>query len=96
MLWAQSEGFDALADASGIKMLRVECAILMDGDWSTLTPNQVIDRVYSGKFAPKVLKPESYSRTFAYRTREGGQGLLRFDSAPDGGPIHLTLKRIIR
>ncbi len=99
ILWAQNNGFDVWAGSSGLDVLGVEFAVVADTDWDTLTPLQVIDSVSRGRFAPKLLRPDSApngGRTFSYQTREHGFGLLQFAPTQEPGRITIRLKRVIR
>ncbi len=100
VLWAQENGFDAVAGVGELQILDATFAALRDADWDTLTAQQVVDRHHQGVFRPRTLKPtenDGSGRTFAYRTRENGFGilqLLKLDA--QRGELHVRFKQILR
>ncbi len=99
-LWARQQGFDALAREGHLEILNTEFGTVQDSDWDTLTPQQVVDSVYSSRFAPNTLKPLTgalATRTFSYQTREGGFGLIRLEGFANCRPgVTLSIKPVKR
>ena len=98
--WAKLKQADLSVDKNEVHIHNMTLAMVKDDEWNTLTPQEVIDRVYQGRFAPRILKPmnaDGSGATFAYQTRENGFGLLQFvktDSASTG--VTLRFKRVER
>jgi len=92
--WAESNGFDAAAGPEGLHFLDTKFSEIEDAAWESLTPQQVLDGVVPG--TPSGVSAGA-RRTFHYRTREGGTGLLRILPSPAGTPgILVQLKRVQR
>jgi hypothetical protein len=100
VLWAQEQGFDAVAGLGELQVLNVVFAVLKNSDWDTLTPEEVQQRLYQGQYAPKLLKPaepDGLPATFAFRTREGGIGVLQLVALDDQRPgASVRIKRLVR
>ncbi|MBX3732973.1 MAG: serine/threonine protein kinase [Verrucomicrobiae bacterium] len=98
ILWAQENGFDAAAGVGELQVLDMTFAAVPDSEWDTLAPQDVADRHARGTFRPRTLSPVSGGhgfRTFVYRTREGGSGILRFRQIEEGrSEITLQFKRV--
>ncbi len=100
VLRARELGFDAAAGTEGLQILQTEFALLQDGDWERLAPDEVMDRLNRGRFAPRILKPartDGSGRLFAFETRDGGRGMLRLKPQPGDAPhAAIELRRIER
>lgn len=100
VLWAQEQGFDAVAGLGELRVLNVVCAPLQNSDWDTLAPDELQQRLYQGQYAPKVLKPAEPAglpATFAFRTREGGIGMLQLVAFNEQRPgVTVRIKRLVR
>jgi hypothetical protein len=80
ILWMQENGFDAFAGTGELHTLDTVFAALDNEDWETLRPSQLFERWHRGQFHPRVLQPFPEGQlpsTFAFRTREGGMGVLQ-------------------
>jgi len=65
---------------NALQILNAEFAPVTEEEWDSLSPQEVIDRVYQRRFAPTQLKVSGAGgeiRSYAYQTREGGFGLVR-------------------
>jgi len=91
---------DAYTAYGELRVSDMAFAAVADTEWSTLTPQQVIDKVYQGRFAPRALKPLNpggSGATFVYQTRENGFGILQFVQAYPVKPgVALRYKRVER
>jgi tRNA A-37 threonylcarbamoyl transferase component Bud32 len=99
VLWAQKNGYDACAGTDGLEILNAEFGVVADEDWERLTPQQVIESVSRGRFAPKVLKPlkaDGSGRTYSYETRKHGFGLVQLQPSAQAGRATIRLKQVIR
>jgi len=100
VLRAREMGFDAAAGLDGLGILQTDFALLEDADWERLAPDEVIGRLNRGRFAPRILKParaDGTGRLFAFETRDGGIGMLRFKTLSDSAPrVTIELRRIER
>ncbi len=97
ILWAQEQGFDAVAGNGELQVLNMEFVALENADWNTLAPGELIQRLHEGRFHPRALKPYPEGRlpsTFGFRTRERGTGILQlaaFDAERPGATIRYKL-----
>jgi len=91
---------DAFTAYGELRVSDMAFATVTDSEWSTLTPQQVIDKVYQGRFAPRTLKPLNpggSGATFVYQTRENGFGILQFVQAYPAQPgVAIHYKRVER
>ncbi len=100
ILWAQENGFDAVAGRGELQVADADFAPLSNADWDTLTAQEVINRLHRGTFHPRTLKelrPGEFPSTYAYRTREQGYGMIQlvaFDPERPGATVRL--KRVVR
>ncbi len=100
ILWAQENGFDAVAGRGELQVADADFAPLSNADWDTLTAQEVINRLHQGTFHPRTLKelrPGEFPATYAYRTREQGYGMIQlvaFDPERPGATVRL--KRVVR
>lgn len=82
ILWAQDNGFDAVAGAGKLDLLGVTVAEINEAVWETMTPTQAESRLAATGTKPRELTPKNPDHgtppAYAFRTREGGLGLIRF------------------
>ena len=83
-VWMEKNGFDAAAGHSDLQPLDMDFVLLQDSDWEALGVPELLRRVYGNYYHPRVVKPEKGSRTFGFRTREHGAGILQFADHPSG------------
>ncbi len=97
-LWTRQHGYDAAVGTGELQVLDATFAAVPDDMWDTLTAQEVVDRHYRDTFTPRALSPHSETspfRTYVYRTREDGFGLLQFVRLEEGGSeVTLRLKRV--
>jgi predicted Ser/Thr protein kinase len=91
---------DLVVEKGALNNFGTMFALVKNEDWEALSPQQVIDSVYQGLFAPQALSPTGDGgalRTFSYRTRDGGFGLLQFVEPQNAGAtVNLRIKRVLR
>ena len=99
-VWARTNGFDVALGKETLLVSATEFAPAKDSDFDMLTPKQVIDSVYRGRFAPRELKLPSSDgalSTFTFETRDGGFGILQFTRNANSGKLSgIRYKRIER
>jgi len=100
VLWAQRNGFDVAVSTGELTNLGTEFSNVRSNEWVTLSPQQVIDRVYQEPFHPEALTARTMQplpATYAYRTREGGYGLVQVVTFDLERPrVMLRLKPVVR
>ncbi len=100
LLWAQENGFDAVAGRGELQVAHADFAPLDNADWDRLTAQEVINRLHRGLFHPRTLKElrqGEFPATYAYRTREQGYGMIQlvsFDPQRPGATVRL--RRVVR
>ncbi len=86
MAWAQEQGFDALAGVGRLELLAVHLVPISASDWELMTPAAAEARLAAEGTLPRELRPDPDSTpAYAFRTREGGLGLLRIVEVTDNG-----------
>lgn len=96
-LWFEQNGFDAVAQPGELQTIGMIFAALENTDWDSLSPVKLIARLHQNFFQPSTLKPGQnveLPATFAFRTREGGTGILQllaFDEAKAGATVRYKL-----
>lgn len=82
ILWALENGFDAGAGAGKLELLGATVAEIDDREWEAMTPYQAEVRLAATGTNPREISPLNANRgtspAYAFRTREGGVGLIRF------------------
>lgn len=97
VLWAQENGFDAVAGNGELQVLNMDFVALNPADWDGLTPEGLMQRLHEGRFHPRVLQPYPAGQlpsTFGFRTRERGTGILQllaFDPERPGATVRFKL-----
>lgn len=100
LAWVHRFGMDASAGNGELLPIGMTFAALENADWERLAPREVAARLHAGMFIPAYLKPWKEGQlpsTFAFRTREGGTGLMqlvRFE--PDRPGLTLRYKLVSR
>lgn len=100
VIWAQENGFDAVAGNGNLQILNMDLVALNQADWEGLTPEGLIQRLHEGRFHPRVLQPYPEGQlpsTFGFRTRERGTGILQLLAFnPERPGATVRFKRILR
>jgi hypothetical protein len=95
--WMQENGFDAEAGTGELRPLDMDFVLLKDSDWSSMSAEEVQDKVYRNYYHPRSVKPEPGSSTFGFRTREHGVGMLQIVKfAGDRPGVTLRYKMVQR
>lgn len=98
ILWAQENGFDAVAGNGELQLLDLELTPRNDTDWDTLPAQALVMEQWPQKLShPRTLTPDHVPATYAYRTREQGFGLIQivaFDPQRPG--VTVRIKRVVR
>jgi hypothetical protein len=88
---------DASAGNGELQPVGMTFAALESNDWAKLSPRDLAARLHNGMFIPASLQPLQNTSTFAFRTREGGTGLLQFVGfEPDRPGVSLRYKLVNR
>jgi hypothetical protein len=96
-VWFERNGFDAVAGRGELQTAGMIFAALENDHWNTLSPTELTSRLLQNNFFPASLKPwknGEFPSTFAFRTREGGTGILQllaFDEAGSGATVRYKL-----
>lgn len=98
ILWAQANGFDAAAGNGELQVLNLTLVPLTNAEWDTLSPDDIVRRLERVSPHPGVLRPPEPGGlpvTFAYRTREMGQGMIQWVSSGSDRPgATVRIKRL--
>jgi hypothetical protein len=93
-------GLDAVAGRGELLTRGMFCAAMENADWDSATPAQLTTKLHQATFLPHSLKPWKNGElpsTFAFRTREGGTGILQLLAlAPDRPEVTLRYKLLER
>jgi hypothetical protein len=87
VLWAQENGFDAVAGTDELRVLDMIGTSLTPAEWDTLSPEELRQRLMEQPSRLRRLRGSADGEepaTFGFRTREGGFGVLQlvaFDPA---------------
>ena len=87
VLWAQENGFDAVAGTDEVQALDMIGTSLTPAEWETLSPEELRQRLMQNPSRLRTLRPgagHDGPTTYGFRTREGGLGmvqLIAFDPA---------------
>lgn len=91
-------GYEIIVGRGELQIHNTTFAVVKDEEWDQLSPQQVMDRVEQGRFAPKKLKPlnpDGTGCTFAYQTSENTFGLLQLvNLGSKSANATLRIKRI--
>jgi hypothetical protein len=74
-------------------------AALENDAWDDLPPRELLARLQSNQFRPPMLTPWKEGQlpsTFAFRTREGGAGILQLVELPKDRPSVTLRYKLIR
>lgn len=87
VLWAQENGFDAVAGTDELQVLDLVVTSLKPADWETLSAAELRQRLMERPSRLRALRPGTDHEgpaTYGFRTREGGLGMVQlvaFDPA---------------
>jgi hypothetical protein len=98
--WSRSRGFDVDAGTNELRLLQMGVADVSNAEWETLTPRQVEERLNRGMYGPPHLPSQPKVKlpvTHAFRTQDGGAGLLQIlEFTKDGAGVNMRYKVIER
>lgn len=97
--WMQRNGLDAAAGIGNLQPLGMTFAALSKEDWDTLTPGELVTKLHHGLFIPAKLEPwpkGELPSTFAFRTREGGTGILQLVGFAEERPEAAIRYKLLR
>lgn len=96
VLWMRDRGFDAAVGVDKLEPVGMDFVALRDSDWDGISAREVTRRVYAEYYRPREVKALENSRTFGFRTREHGVGILQIISTEPGKGMKLRYKMVQR
>jgi hypothetical protein len=96
--WALEQGFDAVVGVGRLELLSVRLVPITAADWELMTPAAAEARLAAEGTSPRELRPvPDTTPAYAFRTRDGGLGLLRIVEVTDNGQkFVLQLRHAVR
>lgn len=97
VLWAQENGFDAVAGNGELQLLDLEFSPRSDTDWDTLPAQVLVDQWPQSMPHPRTLTPDHLPATYSFRTREKGFGMIQIIAFDPNRPgVTVRIKRVER
>ena len=96
--WALEQGFDAVVGIGRLDLLSVRLVPITAADWERMTPAAAEARLAATGTLPRELRPApDTTPAYAFRTRDGGLGLLRIvEVTGNGQKFVLQLRHAVR